>query len=362
MISAPTRPAFTPASAGIGDWLLHMWRLTRWTLLAAWRRVMSKVLLGILLGLFMLILGFVVLGYAIAQSAPVQGQVCAPVATTPVQSGNGQSGGPQPVECQPLPPEQQQAIRDQQAAAVRATLTFPQSVLLAGGYATFMGLIVLSILAGAVIGGEYGFGTIRLILSRGTGRAQLLTAQVAALALLALGISLMMVLLGIAVGFSLGPLLGASVPALSGGGMVALAAYWLAISLHLFAFAAIAFLLATLARSTAAGIAVPLGYYVFETIVSTVLLVLIQVIHGTLGDFLRHVPDWLLNVNLGVVTSKAQTALLTSTSLFQDTSGGGGASLLPSIGLAHALLVSLGYCAVLIGVPYVILRRRDITD
>lgn len=356
----PASPAATPSPDSSG-WLLITWRLTRWNLLIAWRRVMSKVLLGILLGLFALITGFVVLGFLITQNAPISGENCVPVPIATSQSGaNASTPDGTQVQCQPLSAEQQQQIRDQQSAAVRSTLTFPNSVQFAGGYTAFMGVILLSILAGAVIGGEFAFGTLRLALSRGIGRAQMLTAQVAALALLSLGISLVLLLLGVLIGVTIGPLLGATVPALSGSGAVALVLYWLAISLHLFAFAAIAFFLATLARSTAAGIAGPLGYYVFEIIAVGVLSALSFAIRGNLGDFLGHVPDWLLSQNLGVVATKAFAPLQSVDTTVQNNGGGGG--LAPTFDLGHALLVSLAYCVLLVGSTYFIMRRRDITD
>ena len=363
MSTFPTAPAVATPPATSGAWLRQVWRLTQWELFVAWRRVMSKVLLGILLGLFVVIVGFILLGYLITQNAPVQGRTCgpAPVATSQSGGGGGNGGNSNPqVQCQPLSQQDQQQIRDQETSSIRGALTFPMSVQFAGGYTAFMGVILLSILAGAVIGGEFGFGTVRLALSRGVGRAQLLTAQIVALALLALGIALVMVLLGIVAGFTLGPLLGATVTALPSGGGLALVTYWLAISLHLFAFAAIAFLLATLARSTAAGIAVPLGYYIFESIAAGILTALSVAIRGNVGDFLGHVPDWFLGQNLGVVATQAFAPLQPASSAIQSAGGGGLTG--PTFGLGHALLVSLAYCVVLVGATYVIMRRRDITD
>lgn len=360
MIPTATPPAFTSSTATTGDWLIQTWRLTRWNLFVAWRRVMSKVLLGILLGFFALIIGFIVLGYVITQSAPVQGQRCSSGPGTSQSSGGTSTNGNQPVQCQPLSAQDQQQIRDQETSSIRTTLAFPGSVQLAGGYTTFLGVILLSILAGAVIGGEFGFGTLRLALSRGMGRAQILTAQAVALALLSLGIGLAMMLLGVLVGVTIGPLLGATLPALSGGGALALVAYWLAISFDLFAFAAIAFFLATLSRSTAAGIAGPLGYYVFEIIAIGILSALSFAIRGNLGAFLGHVPDWLLGQNLSVIAAKAFAPLQSVSTTVQQ--GGGNISNGPSFGLAHALLVSLTYCVLLVGSTYFIMRRRDITD
>jgi len=342
------------------EWLLDTWRLTRWYLFAAWRRVMSKVLLGILLGLFVLITGFVVLGFVVTQNSSTVGRDCQPVPAATQQAGDNGNGGQ--VVCEPLSARQQQQIRDEQANAIRAPLTFPGSLQFAGGYTTFMGVILLAILAGAMIGGEFGQGTIRLALSRGVGRAQALTAQVAALAALALGIGLGMLLLGALIGVTVGPALGATLPALPAGGVAALLAYWLAVSLYLFAFAAIAFFLATLARSTAAGIAGPLGYLIFELIAIGVLAIVASVVAGETGEFLRHVQDWFLGQNLGALTSAAFQPLAAAVPSLRGGANGGGGDGGQAIGTMHALLVSLAYCALLVGSTYLIMRRRDVTD
>jgi ABC-2 type transport system permease protein len=359
MNTAPVATSVLPSSPI--EWLLNTWRLTRWYLFAAWRRVMSKVLLGILLGLFVLITGFVVLGFVVTQNSPVgSGRNCRTVPAATQQAGDNGNGGQ--VVCEPLSPQQEQQIRDQRADAIRGPLTFPGSLEFAGGYTTFMGVILLAILAGAMIGGEFGQGTIRLALSRGVGRAQALTAQVAALAALALGIALGMLLLGALIGVTIGPALGATLPALPAGGAAALLAYWLAVSLYLFAFAAIAFFLATLARSTAAGIAGPLGYLIFELIAIGVLSIVASLVAGDTGDFLRHVPDWFLGQNLSALTTAAFQPLAAVVPTFRGGDGGGGGNGGQTITTAHALLVSLAYCALLVGSTYVIMRRRDVTD
>ncbi|MGH2514566.1 MAG: hypothetical protein ACRDHP_02835, partial [Ktedonobacterales bacterium] len=63
--------------------------------------------------------------------------------------------------------------------------------------------------------------------------------------------------------------------------------------------------------------------------------------------------------NLGVVTSKAFAPLQSADAAIQSSGGG---SLTPSFDLAHALLVSLAYCVLLVGSTYFIMRSRDITD
>src|SRR5262249_20204780 len=93
----------------------------------------SKGLLAILLGPFALVVGFVLLAYASIQSTPTQTN-CPPRA----------EGG-----C--FTPE----IKARAIEGIRAPLTFPTSLGFAGGFTTFVGVIVLVVLAGTLVGSEY---------------------------------------------------------------------------------------------------------------------------------------------------------------------------------------------------------------
>jgi ABC-type transport system involved in multi-copper enzyme maturation permease subunit len=334
------------------NWPLHTWRLARWVLFTAWRRVMGKILLGILVGFYVLIVALYILAFVITSNAPLPaGQNCPPGAVATSQSG--QSGGPSTSPCQPIDEAQARAAQQRAANDIRQSLTFPQSLALGGGYSSFIGLILVLILAGAVIGGEYGYGTVRVLLSRGVGRSQLITAQAIALAVLALGVTGLMLLLSALVGFTLGPALGGTIPAFPSGGFGELAVYWLTLAFTLFAYGTIALFMATWARSTAAGIAVPLGFLVFETIVGGILIGLSLAFQGVTHDILVAIPTFLLGNNTSYLVSRASEAPIP----LNAPPG----SLL-QIDLPHALVVTLLYCAVLLALSYVITQQRDVTD
>jgi ABC-type transport system involved in multi-copper enzyme maturation permease subunit len=260
------------------------------------------------------------------------------------------------VECGQITPEQQQQEeqrRQQFISQERAAMTFPESLGTAGSYISFMGVILLCILAGSLIGGEYGFGTVRLALSRGVGRAQMIVAQVEALAVLALGLAAAILILGAIAGLIVGPSLGATIPSIPGGGWLEIAGYWLAVSLNLFAFELVAFFIATLGRSTAAGIAASLGYVLLEGIVGGILVAISKAVPGDISGFLGHVPEWFLGINAAAVnTNVAQSPV----DLGVSTS-----SVIVQLATWRGLLVTLGYCVLLAGLSYLLVRQRDVT-
>src|SRR5581483_2036827 len=123
-----------------------------------WRRTMSKVLIGLLVGAYaLLVLGLLLL-YALAVS------------------------------------------NNANASSIRDTLTFPTSLVISGAVVRYLAPLFAAILTGALVGGEYAFGTHRLSLARGNSRAQVLGGQILAMAFIALIVSLLMLALALLVG------------------------------------------------------------------------------------------------------------------------------------------------------------------
>lgn len=349
-----TMVARTELPVAATSWVMQTLLLTGWYLRAVRRRVMGKVLVGLLVGLFAAVVSLQVTGYFIALNSGGDGATnCAPAPVTTQQAG-GQPG-PQPQQCQPPSQQEIQAAREAAAAAIRQTFTFPGSLAVAGGVTTFLGLILLVILAGAVVGGEYGNGTIRVALGRGVGRDQFIVAQAAALAVLALFTAGLMIVLGLLVGVSVGPLLGATLPGVGLEGVWEIVLFWLALGLNLFAFASIALFMATLGRSTAAGIGFALGYFIFEGVAQGIAFVVAALLSAqpATADFVRHIPDWFIGNNVAFVVRNVSQAPL----VINGPPLGGEA-----FDMTHALLVSLAYLVLLIGGGYLLVRRRDVTD
>jgi|GEM_PF-346257 ABC-type transport system involved in multi-copper enzyme maturation permease subunit len=345
------------------------WRLTKWYLFATRRRLMTKILVGLLIGFFLVFVAFNILNYALiasqANSSPIQ---CpSTIVSTP---GNQQQNG-QP-SCQDLQQQQQQEAASLKAVAdeQRQSLTFPMALSLGGGFLGSMGIILFCIMTAGLAGGEYSTGTLRLTLSRGTQRGQVIAAQIMALAILSLIVSAFILVLMAIIGAIVGPIIGGTIPAFSLGAGVELLAYWLVNALAIFAFALIALLMSTLSRNVIAGIAVALGYLIFESIAGNVLYFAGVSLNSSFGNFLSHIPDYLIGYNTGALThlaAKAPIALYPVVPQFSASSGSSGnpTPLLGpggSIDVLHALLVIAVYCALFGGLSYLFLRRRDVTE
>ncbi len=346
-INAPMRSA---APAARGGWLAQVWLLVRWNLFTARRRLMGKVLLAILLAGFALMVTAQTLTYLAMPETPPVTEYCS---SGPDTTTSGSTPPPSACPTQPEVTQQQQQQWQTLREGVRASVVFPTSLSQGGGLLGFLGVILLCILTGAVIGGEYAYGTLRLALSRGIGRAQMIAAQVATLAILALGTSALTLLLSALVGVTIGPALGAHLSTIPGGGWLEFGEYWLALALQLLAFSLVAFCIATLGRSTAGGIAASLGYFVLEAIIGGILVAVSHSIPGDIGTFLGHVPEWFLGNNVATVVAQASHT---------PVDFGSSGSVIVQIDAGRALAVSLAYCILLSGLGYLVLRRRDVTD
>lgn len=327
--STLSQPAISPDAHDAEGWLAHTWRLAMWTLYTLRRRSLSKWLAGIFLGIFALAHSFLLLSYAAATNS-----------RTLQQSGA--------------------------ATAILGPLTFPTSLSLAGGFVGSLGVLCMVILAGAAVGGEYGAGTVRIWLSRGVGRAQMLVSQGLALALLSLVGTAAMLALSALVGVTLGPLLGGTVTGLQGGGVAQLVGYWLAVSAQAFVYGLLALFLATVTRSTPAGIGIPLGYMFLENIASSILVDIGEGLKysGSLavGNFIASIPSWLLGGNVSALVSRVAEGLFTSGVSSGETGAGQSLGQPTPIDLTHSLVFVVGYCAVFAVGSWLVLRRRDITD
>ncbi len=354
-----------------GNALVQTWRLTRWYLFTIRRRIMSKILLGLLALFFLIVVGFAVLGFIVLSAASSSGAVACPPTSVATSQVGVQPGNNGPT-CQETQQEQQQASATAQSAVAEVTqsLTFPYSLSIAGGYLGSMGIILFCIVAAALVGGEYSSGTLRVALSRGVRRGQVIAAQVGALAILSLLEAAFVLLLGAATGVIIGPLIGGSFPAFSPGAGAELLAYWLANSLAIFSFGLIAFFMSTLSRNLIAGIAVSLGYLILESIVGSVLFLTGSSMNSSLGGFLQHIPDYLVGYNTGALThlAAASPVALYGTSSVSGASGSSSTSTAlaagPGSGIdtGHALIVIVVYSLLFVGLSYLFLRRRDVME
>lgn len=206
---------------------------------------------------------------------------------------------------------------------------------------TALGPIVLVVLAASIIGSEFSWGTVRVLVGSGTARSRLLTAKLVVLlgttALLALAslasalvTSLAITLLG---GHDL------SFGWLDAGTAADIGLMFLRSVFVLLVPTVLAFAVATVTRSLAAGIAVGIGFMIGESILWALLSAL-----GSVGETLAKL---LISVNTSAITRL-------NTFGTPDPS-----SDLPGPWQAAGVLTL--YIVALLAVSYAVFRRRDVT-
>lgn len=219
--------------------------------------------------------------------------------------------------------------------------TLPNSITQTISGFSSVGPLLIMILAASVMGSEYGWGTLRNVLTRGTGRWQLLSAKL--LLLLRLCSDALIVISVFAVVSSL---IAAVIPPAETGELansgkwLDIVTTYLKVVYSLVPFIALSVFLAVLTSSSAVGIAISVGYYFVESIVAPIL---------NINDTLSKVTDYLLIESVNTWTSVS----------FVDVEVNGAAAEQTSDAL-HAFLVILAYTVVLGVASFYIFMRRDI--
>ena len=229
----------------------------------------------------------------------------------------------------------------------------PESLSLITQLLLTLGQILIIILVSTIVGGEYTDKTVRLMLTRGPTRTQLLLSKIGAAAdavvLCVVGITL----LGILTGFMLNVITGITPTfdffSMSWLGHALL--YMLITMLGLFTYAMMALFLSTLGRATAAGMAGVLTWsFLIEPAISIIGL-FGRTISGPLGSFFQALPAYLIGPNISVLLQND------SPYIFPQSPG---AQVPQATTDIHALLVLAVYLVVFIGIALWVNRRRDV--
>ena len=225
---------------------------------------------------------------------------------------------------------------------LRKAFTIPHSIANSTTGLVSFAPILLMILAASLMGTEYGWGTLRTTLTRGTGRWQLLASKII-LVLLTCAAGFIVV----AVATAIASLLAAVIPP-DEVGKLANAGRWFDVAVTfgkaVYAVApyiALSIFLAVLTQSAAAGMAIALGYYVIELIASPILNV---------TSWGENIADALLGNN---VSEWMESAFVTV-----EVSGASSTANQPHT--LQAFLVILAYTMVLGTAAFWIFLRRDI--
>ena len=225
----------------------------------------------------------------------------------------------------------------------RRVFVLPDSVSNGLGVAHSLGVVLIMILAASALGTEYGWGTIRTALARGTGRWQFLGAKALSLLLLSAA-GFVFVALTVAVS----SLIAASLLVDDGG--LADAGKWSTVAVMsgkavygLLPYAILALFLSVLTSSSSIGIAISLAYYFAESI-------LVQILGG-LFNWFSDVTDFLLGPSV--------TSWMTETGV-RTTGEGIMFPLSDPSSQLHAFLVVMAYIILLGTAAFWLFLRRDI--
>ncbi|MYB75903.1 MAG: ABC transporter permease subunit [Chloroflexi bacterium] len=219
----------------------------------------------------------------------------------------------------------------------------PNSILL--GFDLLQGtlFILVSILGAAALGSEYGWGTLRTVLTKGTGRWQFLTAKLVALMFTAL-VGLLIASATVALSSVLIGVLGLEGEPLQGS------AEWLDVPLKIGAllysflpYVMLALLATALTSSTAAGITAFVVYYLIEA-----------TLFPPLNNF-----EWFQRASEYLLSPNATALLSSSYGEVTVTIGENGDAAQPDV--LHAVIVLAAYTLVFGAATFWLFQRRDIT-
>jgi ABC-type transport system involved in multi-copper enzyme maturation permease subunit len=244
--------------------------------------------------------------------------------------------------------------------SISTLLHLPVSLYVAELIVSTLGQVLIVILVGTIVGGEYGVGTVRLLYTRGPARSQFLFSKIGAAIFCIVAGVLGMTLLGILIGQLLNIItgIGPNFGFFNAAWLAHALIYLLITSLSLFVYAMMALSIATLGRSTAAGIG---GAFVWIYLVEPILKFLCSIAavtaKGPTADFARALPDYFISNNIAALQQNQSQAL------FGDRFAQFLALSNPSpLSDLHALLVLAGYIILFIGLAWSINERRDITS
>ena len=310
------------------------------------RRPLAKVLL--LIGIVIMILGFGVfsLPAIIDTSIPLENY------TPPPCKGSANSVQGQCLNHAPNASDLEKAaqVRAVEVKSAAGPLYLPGSIFTATSIIYFIGVMLLIILAGTIVGGEYNSGSIRIMLTRGPTRTQFLLAKIGTMLICSALTLAILALVGIITGALLTLLASVSVDLrfLTGTWLLHSALFLMVAVLGLFIYSTLAICLSVLGKATVGGVAGGLIWWFMERVLSSVLPILGLSNKSPFGIFLSAVPDYFIGNNIG--------ALLNNQEQYMN---GGQAG---SISDLHAILVLIVYLAIFIGSAWWINQARDITN
>jgi ABC-type transport system involved in multi-copper enzyme maturation permease subunit len=238
---------------------------------------------------------------------------------------------------------------------ISAPLRLPNSLSLSVTVINFVGTISLIILTGSIMGSEYSIGTIRLMLIRGPTRTQFFLAKISVLIVCILITLFVLILVGIIVGALFNLTIGVPVnfSFFTVEWMNHAILYIFVAALGLFVYSMIAFCLATLGKTAAAGMAGALIWWFFESMLGVALTAIGKRLgKGPIGNFLQSIPDYFIGSNISALHDHQN----------QYVVNGINQAISTDISDLHAIIVLIVYLMVFIGIAWWVNQQRDITN
>ncbi len=307
------------------------------------RRTMSKVLFWLCIAATLVTFGLVVLNTIMVLRSPTDSFLPPSCTLSPVQP------------CLNHPATANDLL---QAAQMKATvvhntsnaLRLPDALNVATQIVQLVGLILIIILAGTIVGGEYSGGTIRLILTRSPTRTQFLIAKIGAISICIVIGALTIIGVGLVLSTLLNLITGIPQPVqlLTGMWLFHASLYILIALFGLLVYAMLALCLATVGRATASGVAGALTWALLEPVVGNILYLVGSSVKGPLGSIIQAIPDYFIRNTID--------ALLQNQAQYIENTG---PSMLTN---AHALIVLLVYLLIFIGIAWRSTMGRDVTN
>lgn len=160
--------------------------------------------------------------------------------------------------------------------------------------------ILILILVGTMVGGEYNLGTVRLLYTRGPTRLQYLFAKVATAIFCIVPAVLILTLVRVFLGQALYSVFGFSTSwsFVTPGWLVHTMLFILLIAFAWFAYALLALFFGILARSTVTAIIAPFIWNIVESVLRELINALVAGSSGPISLFFKAVPDYFIANNM----------------------------------------------------------------
>ncbi len=237
----------------------------------------------------------------------------------------------------------------EEIATIQNLLTLPQALPFTMAVLSSFGTILAVVLVASAVGAEYNWRTLRTMLICSESRLKLLGAKLVAAGIL--------ILIGMVVGVAAGFLMSLITTAIGGYSFDFSFAtngdlwdqflqFWRTFYVVM-PYALLGFLLAVVGRSAMPGIALGIGIFFLESIVTTFM--------SAAGGWIARIPDYLLAANVRAITA------LNNLPQGLGMGMGGGTLTGQTPEIWQAALTLAVYSLVFIGLAFYLFRKRDVT-